>query len=85
MKKVKCRNCYNYCNEWCELTLDDKYPDIERDCQYFREKTNADHIRSMPDEELAEWMAECNAYGEGAIASQWMPWLKQPYKEGQDG
>ncbi|MBR5878417.1 MAG: hypothetical protein IKY91_02610 [Akkermansia sp.] len=43
--------------------------------------TNADHIRSMTDEELAEWMAECNAYGEGAIASQWMPWLKQPYKE----
>ena len=44
-------------------------------------QTNADHIRSMTDEELAEWMAECNAYGEGAIASQWMPWLKQPYKE----
>ena len=40
--------------------------------------TNADRIRSMTDEELAEWMAECNAYKENADASQWLPWLKQP-------
>lgn len=40
--------------------------------------TNADHIRAMSDEELAEWMAECNAYKENADASQWLPWLKQP-------
>ena len=40
--------------------------------------TNADRIRSMSDEELAAWMAECNAYGERADASQWLPWLKQP-------
>ena len=32
----------------------------------------------MSDEELAKWMAECNAYGERAEASQWLPWLKQP-------
>ena len=41
-------------------------------------RTNADRIRAMTDEELAEWMAECNAYGERAIASQWLPWLQQP-------
>ena len=40
--------------------------------------TNADRIRAMSDEELAEWMAECNAYKENADASQWLPWLKQP-------
>ena len=40
--------------------------------------TNADRIRVMTDEELAEWMAECNAYKENADASQWLPWLKQP-------
>ena len=40
--------------------------------------TNADRIRAMSDEELAEWMAECNAYGERAEASQWLPWLQQP-------
>ena len=39
--------------------------------------TNADRIRAMSDEELAEWMAECNAYREYADASQWLPWLQQ--------
>lgn len=43
--------------------------------------TNTDRIRAMTDEELAEWMAECNAYGERADASQWLPWLKQPCEE----
>ena len=43
--------------------------------------TNADRIRAMSDEELAAWMAECNAYGERADASQWLPWLKQPAEE----
>lgn len=44
-------------------------------------QTNADRIRAMSDEELAEWMAECNAYKENADASQWLPWLKQPAEE----
>lgn len=38
--------------------------------------TNADHIRSMTDEELAEFLHDAtlpHAY--------WMDWLKQPYKE----
>ena len=41
-------------------------------------QTNADKIRAMTDEELAMWMSECNAFGENAEASQWLPWLKQP-------
>ena len=40
--------------------------------------TNADRIRSLSDEELAEWMSKCNAYGENAEAAQWLPWLRQP-------
>lgn len=44
--------------------------------------TNADRIRAMSDEELAVWMAECNAYGERADASQWLPWLKEPAEDG---
>lgn len=43
--------------------------------------TNGDRIRAMSDEELAKWMAECNAYGEHAEASQWLPWLKEPAEE----
>ena len=47
----------------------------------FVPSTNADRIRAMSDEELAAWMAECNAYREYANASQWLPWLKQPAEE----
>lgn len=49
----------------------------------FVPSTNADRIRAMSDEELAAWMAECNAYREYANASQWLPWLQQPAEEEQ--
>lgn len=92
MRNVKCRNCHNYRNEWCEPTIDSPHPDIERDCAHFRIKTNADHIRSMTDEELADFISnlsytdawkcgehyvDCNNECEKCVAE----WLKQPYKE----
>ena len=77
-KNVMCKKCNNLINGWCEKKIDSPDPNMVRDCQYFWEKTNADRIRAMSDEELATWMAECNAYGERADASQWLPWLKQP-------
>lgn len=59
-----------------------------------RIKTNADRIRSMSDEELAQWLAkitdcgECNICGhvkcmtsEEACACAWRDWLKQEAKE----
>lgn len=55
---------------------------------YIPTKTNADHIRSMSDEELARFLAEVenrrSAAGGGAIwkgAAHAKEWLKQPYKE----
>ena len=60
-------NLAEWCNAWRIAAKEALQP-----------KTNADRIRSMSDEELAEWMAECNAYKENADASQWLPWLKQP-------
>lgn len=51
-------------------------------------KTNADHIRSMPDEELGLFLGEwadrhlfwmCDGTGEALY------WLKQPYKEESNG
>ena len=70
-----CRICHNtVCrNHGREITLGEEFK-----CNYIPVPTNADRIRAMTDEELAEWMAECNAYGERAEASQWLPWLKQP-------
>ena len=66
-KNVMCKKCNNLEGEWCELVVDSPDPDLKRDCQYFRERTNADRIRAMTDEELAvilnafsEYFDECN-------------------------
>ena len=53
-------------------------------------KTNADHIRDMTDEELAEWICDAtykeNEQGYPIMRTVnkmwWRKWLKQPYKEG---
>ena len=52
-KNVVCKKCNNLVNGWCEKVIDSPDPDMQRDCQHFREKTNADSIRAMSDEELA--------------------------------
>jgi hypothetical protein len=52
-KNVMCKRCNNLANQWCEKVTDSPDPDLKRDCQHFREKTNADRIRAMSDEELA--------------------------------
>lgn len=56
MKNIKCRNCFFYRNEWCEKIVDSPDPEEVRGCNYFREMTNADRIRAMSDEELAEFI-----------------------------
>ena len=55
-KNVVCKKCNNLVNDWCEKVIDSPDPDIQRDCQHFCEKTNADLIRSMSDEELADML-----------------------------
>ena len=52
-KNVVCKKCNNLVNDWCEKVIDSPDPDMQRDCQHFREKTNAQKIRAMSDEELA--------------------------------
>ena len=54
------------------------------------DKTNADRVRAMKDEELAEWydellcgsrsVAECRTFNRNCEACA-LDWLKQPYKE----
>ena len=51
-KNVVCKKCKNLVNDWCEKVIDSPDPDMQRDCQYFCEKTNAQKIRAMSDEEL---------------------------------
>ena len=88
-KNVVCKKCKNLVNDWCEKVIDSPDPDMQRDCQYFCEKTNADRIRSMTDDELNELFHEIyNAGAEDAVAYEWgqrtnsfewtMDWLQQP-------
>ena len=53
-KNVVCKKCNNLVNDWCEKVIDSPDQDMQRDCQHFREKTNADRIRAMSDFELAK-------------------------------
>ena len=55
-KNVVCKKCNNLVNDWCEKVIDSPDQDIQRDCQYFCEKTNAQKIRAMSDEELADML-----------------------------
>ena len=88
-KNVVCKKCNNLVNDWCEKVIDSPDPDMQRDCQYFCEKTNADRIRSMTDEELNDMFHEIyNAGAEDAVEYEWghrtnsfewtMEWLQKP-------
>lgn len=55
-KNVVCKKCNNLVNDWCEKVIDSPDPDMQRDCKHFREKTNAQKIRAMNDEELADML-----------------------------
>ena len=58
-KNVVCKKCNNLVNDWCEKVIDSPDQDMQRDCRYFCEKTNADRIRAMSDEELADFIDRC--------------------------
>lgn len=61
----------------------------KKECPHYAQMTNADHIRSMTDEELAEWICDAtykeNEQGYPIMRTVnkvwWHKWLKQPYKE----
>ena len=94
-KNVVCKKCNNLVNDWCEKVIDSPDPDMQRDCQHFCEKTNADKIRSMTDDELNELFSEIyDAGAEDAVSYEWgnrknsfewtITWLQQPPKEAND-
>ena len=90
MKNIKCRNCFFYRNEWCEKIVDSPDPEEARDCNYFREMTNADRIRSLSVEELVEFIKNikvravlCKAVGNNDAFEELCSaeWLQQPAGE----
>ena len=79
MKNIKCRNCFFYRNEWCEKIVDSPDPEKARDCNYFREMTNADRIRAMSNEELAKLL--CCTGWRMIEQKECLEWLQQPAEE----
>ena len=88
-KNVVCKKCNNLVNDWCEKVIDSPDQDMQRDCQNFCEKTNAQKIRSMSDDELNELFHDIyNAGAEDAVSYEWgqrknsfewtMEWLQNP-------
>ena len=89
---AKCKNCkhlytmYNYKKEsfkWCSLIDDCPQEDIERNCENYEPMTNADRIRSMTDEELAEFIINLdNRFGEEYEGEQsCLSWLQRESEE----
>ena len=70
---AKCKNCRhlgylfdeNQVGErvWCENIADSPDLDMERDCDNYAPMTNADRIRSMTDDELADFLVTVESYG----------------------
>ena len=89
---AKCKNCkhlctmYNHTKEsfkWCSLIDDCPQEEIERNCEYYAPMTNADRIRSMTDEELAEFIINFdNRFGEEYEGEQsCLSWLQRESEE----
>ena len=71
--------------ETCEYEKVCEIPDFVRNnlksCKTYNEKkvkTNADKIRSMSDEELAEFLAETELHGSQGSYKDYLEWLKSP-------
>ena len=74
-KNVVCKKCNNLVDDWCEKVIDSPDPDMQRDCQHLREKTNADRIRAMSDEELTDVLRE---FATKPMQGSFLEWLQQP-------
>ena len=90
---AKCKNC-KYLDtvqndlrsepfKWCVCTDDSPVLDMERDCDYYTPMTNADKIRAMSDEELAEFIVNIeNHFGEEYEGEQsCLSWLQKESEE----
>lgn len=50
---MKCGNCKNLRDGWCNILYDSPDPDIERECDSYKTRSNYDHIKQMSIDEMA--------------------------------
>lgn len=89
----KCKNCNNLYNlsnkddvivgKWCPKINDSPHLDMERNCEHYKAMTNADRIRSMTDEELADFIINFdNRFGKEYEGEQsCLSWLQKESEE----
>lgn len=94
---VKCKNCKNFFRSfedvkpfyWCEKIADSPHSEMERECSYYKSKTNAERIRSMTDDELAAFCCKVKAdyqwvdheYPDEDACGDWEKWLLEESEE----
>ena len=66
------------CLEKADRMICPDYPEKCRFCGAFREPTNADRIRSMSDEELAEFLYQVGYDNGWGLEEYTLEWLQQP-------
>lgn len=54
---MKCGNCKNLMDGWCNILYDSPDPDLERECVSYKLMTNYDRIKQMSVEEMAEFIS----------------------------
>lgn len=89
----KCKNCNNLYNlsnkddvivgKWCPKINDSPHLDMERNCEHYKAMTNADRIRNMTDEELADFIINFdNRFGKEYEGEQsCLSWLQKESEE----
>ena len=58
MNNVQCKNCANYINEWCNNIVDSPCPDLERNCNYYCDRTYYYDIKNMNIHQMAEFLVQ---------------------------
>lgn len=73
-----CKKCAH--ESYCDMAQFGGHEPPITGCSKFKEKsqTNADRIRSMSDNELADWLV---MNGNGSDYQTWLDWLREEVKE----
>lgn len=96
---AKCKNCTNLYNlsddndvivgKWCPKVNDSPDTENERDCENYKCMTQSERIRSMRDEELAEFLCKVKAdyqwedheFPSEEECGEWEEWLQSEVEE----
>lgn len=54
--RMKCKNCKNLIDHWCEKVIDSPDEEMDRECKHYEVMSNADRIKNMSVEEMANFI-----------------------------